>query len=124
MLATNEKAWLFHRGKWTKIKNPLYGKEAPDAVDRRRSVEDYRRKWWKLGPAYLYPNYTGIVLSTYAYVGTRNLPEFLIWIRAIGMSTTLYAQDLPDLLQVLASLAPIVLTSMFTDLYQRSQKEN
>jgi len=85
-------------------------------------VRVYRRRWWRLGPAYLYPNYTGILISTYAYVGTRNLPAFLIWIDTPGMSTHVYARDLPDLIEVLSMLAPIVFTGILADVYQQSHK--
>jgi hypothetical protein len=75
MLATNEKAWLFHRGKWTTIKNPLYGKEAPDGNDRRSSLQEYRRKWWRIGPTFLYPNYSGILIYTLSLRWQRGFPR-------------------------------------------------
>lgn len=123
MLATNEKAWLFHHGKWTIIKNPLYGKEAPDGNDRRNSLQEYRRKWWRIGPTFLYPNYSGILIYTYAYTGIRNFPEYLVWIEAGGLNVTIYAKDFPDLLEVLALLTPLVFTGIFVDIYRRSQEK-
>lgn len=109
MLATNEKAWLFHRGKWTMIKNPLYGKEVPGGNSRRSSLQEYRRKWWRIGPTFLYPEYSGILIYTYAYIGSANLPEYLVWIEAVVLNVAIYARDLPDLLEVLALLTPLVL---------------
>lgn len=123
MLVTNEKAWLFHRGKWTIVKNPLYRKEIPDGNERRSSLQEYRRKWWRIGPTFLYPNYSGILIYTYAYTGSRNLPEYLVWIDSKGLNVTIFAKDLPDLFDVLALLAPLVLTGLFVDLYRRSQEE-
>jgi len=122
MSNVKNKALVYHRGKWLWIRNPITGEESPDAVDLRQSAQIYRRKWWKLGPAYLYPNYTGILISTYAYIGPRNLPGFLIWIHALNMSAKFYAQDLPDLLEILSLLAPVVFTGILADVYQRSQK--
>jgi len=118
------KAPLYHRGKWHWINNPLNWEEPPDIIDRRQSAQIYSRKWWKLGPTYLYPNYTGILISTYAYVGPGNFPGFLIWIHAVGMSTRFYAQDLPDLLEVLSLLAPVVSTGILADVYQRGRRED
>lgn len=121
MANARDKALVYHRGNWLWIKNPFNGEEeSPDVIDRRQSALYYKRKWWKLGPTYLYPNYTGIVISTYAYVGTQNIPAFLIWIHSVGMSTKLYAQDLPDLLEVLSLLAPLVFTGILADAYQRN----
>lgn len=123
MLASNEKAWQFHRGKWTIVKNPLYRKEVPDVGERRSSLQEYRRKWWRIGPTFLYPNYSGILIYTYVYTGRRNLPDYLIWIEAMGLNVAIFAKDLPDLFDVLALLAPLVLTGLFVDLYRRSQEE-
>lgn len=124
MSNAQSKAPVYHRGKWLWIENPLNGEELAYVVERRRSAQEYRRRWWNLGPVYLYPNYTGILISTYAYTGTRNLPGFLIWIHAMGVGTEFYAQDLPDLLEVLSLLAPIVVTGILTNVYQWSQREN
>ena len=123
MLATNEKAWLFHRGKWTMIKNPLYGKEIPDGNERRSSLQEYRRRWWRIGPTFLYPSYSGILIYTYAYTGGGNLPEYLVWIADMGLNVAIYARDLPDLLEVLALLTPLVFTGIFVDIYRRSQEK-
>ena len=123
MLATNEKAWLFHRGKWTMIKNPLYGKEAPDRSDRRSSLLEYRRKWWRIGPTFLYPDYSGLLIYTYAYAGRGNFPDYLVWIEAGGLNATIYAKDFPDLLEVLARLTPLVFTGIFVDIYRRNQEK-
>jgi len=119
----DDQAWLFHRGTWTRIVNPLYMRVPDDVIVRRQSLHEYRRRWWKLGPTFLYPDYSGILLSTYAYEGTRNLPEFMIWINAPGTSVMMYAQDLPDLLQVLNMFAPLVLSGIFTDIYLRGQQK-
>ena len=123
MLEANEKVWLFHRGTWTKITNPLDGRETPDTYYRRQSLKEYTHKWWEWGPTFLYPNYSGLLVYTYTYSGTRNLPKYLIWINGIGQNRTIYAQDLPDLLEVLALLAPLVLTGIFVDIYRQSRKK-
>ena len=122
-MSNAKKALLYHRGRWLRISNPLTDEASAGAVDRRQSLHHYQRRWWNLGPVYLYPNYTGILVSTYAYIGTKKLPGFLVWIKATGMNATFYAQDLPDLMEVLSFLAPIVFTGMLTDAYQRSQRE-
>ena len=120
MANMKNKALVYHRGRWLWIKNPLTDEGADDAVERRQSMHQYKRRWWALGPVYLYPNYTGILVSTYAYIGPKKIPGFLIWIKAIGMNARFYAQDLPDLMEVLSFLAPIVFTGILTDFYQRS----
>ena len=63
------------------------------------------------------------MLYTYTYEGTRNLPRFLIWMNALGMSEIIYAQDLPDLLEILACLAPLVLSGFFVYVYRQSQRK-
>lgn len=122
MQRMNEKAWLFHRGTWKQIKNPLPSRESPDVIDRRQSLYEYRRRWWTFGPTFLYPDYSGLLLYTYIYEGTRDLPTFLIWMNACGLSEIIYAQDLPDLLEILDRLAPLVITGIFVDVYKRSQQ--
>ena len=65
----------------------------------------------------------GIFISTYAYVGTRNLPGFLIFMHSVGMSIHFYTWDLPDLIEALSLPSPIVVTGLLTDAYQRSYRE-
>ena len=122
MLQTNEKAWMRHRGKWIEIANPLYGIDSPDANDRRQSLREYRRKWWTVGPTFLYPDYHGILIYTYIYEGRRNLPAYMIWVHAMGQDMALYAQEFPDLLDVLNSFTSLVLIGIFVDLYRRGQQ--
>ena len=122
MQQTNEKAWMRHRGKWFEIANPLYGLNAPDAENRRQSLQgEYRRRWWTVGPTFLYPDYSGILLYTYAYEGRRNLPAYMIWIYAMGQDIAVYAREFPDLLDVLNSFTSLVLVGIFVDICQRSQ---
>ena len=123
MLQTNEKAWMRRRGGWTEINNPLYGVDSPDANDRRQSLREYRRKWWNVGPTFLYPDYNGILIYTYIYEGRRKLPAYMIWIHARGQDVALYAHDFPDLLDVLNELTPLVLIGLFVDLYERGWKQ-
>lgn len=122
MLQTNEKAWMRHRGKWIEITNPLYGIDSPDTNDRRQSLREYRRKWWTVGPTFLYPDYHGILIYTYIYEGRRNFPAYMIWVHAMGQDMALYAQEFPDLLDVLNSFTSLVLIGIFVDLYRRSQE--
>ncbi|OLB42499.1 MAG: hypothetical protein AUH05_06905 [Ktedonobacter sp. 13_2_20CM_53_11] len=90
MQQTNEKAWMRHRGKWFEIANPLYGLNAPDAENRRQSLQgEYRRRWWTVGPTFLYPDYSGILLYTYAYEGRRNLPAYISLV-LIGIFVDIY----------------------------------
>jgi hypothetical protein len=124
MRQTNEKAWMRHRGRWVEIANPLFGIDSPDADDRRQSlIGEYRRKWWTVGPTFLYPDYYGILIYTYAYVGKRNLPAYMIWIHAMGLNMALYAREFPDLLDVLNSFTSLVLIGLFVDLYRRGQEK-
>jgi hypothetical protein len=46
----------------------------------------------------------------------------MIWIHAMEQDIALYAQEFPDLLDVLNSLTPLVLIDIFVDLYRRSQE--
>lgn len=77
----------------------------------------------RIGPTFLYPNYSGFLIYTYAYTGSGNLPEYLLWIDDMGLNVAIYVRDLPDLLQVLALLAPLVFTGIFVDIYRRSQEK-
>lgn len=123
----DEKAWLYHRGKWSRIKNPLYNVAAPENLSTserkswRRILGEYNRKWWHLGPANLSSLYSGTLVYTYAYNGGERMPEYLIWIDTTGPSGIIYAQDLPDLLVILNILAPIVMTDIFTEAYAGSR---
>jgi hypothetical protein len=66
---------------------------------------------------------SGSLIYTYVYTGRRNLPDYQVWIEAMGLNVAIFAKDLPDLFDFLSLLAPLVFTSFFVDLYRRSQEE-
>jgi hypothetical protein len=121
----NEKAWLFHRGRWSSIKNPLYGKVSSvhSANSRRQKLrqilQGYDRRCWILGPTFLLPHYSGTLVYTYAQNGEGIGPKYLIWIDTIDLREIIFAQDLPDLLSILALLTPIVHLDILVDVYKR-----
>jgi hypothetical protein len=123
----DENAWLYHRGEWSRIKNPLYDARWPGASAPprrptwRQILRDYRRKWGDLGPTSALPNYYGILVSVYSYTGDGKAPEYLIRIIAVSADEVIYSQDLPDLLEVLTLLAPLASNGIFTDAYMRGQ---
>jgi hypothetical protein len=122
-------AWLYHRGKWSKINNPL-----PDTQDRRsaaasrrtawrRILQEYDRLWINLGPAVPPSNYSGPLVQVYSYTGEGKAPQYLIRIVCISSDEAIYAQDLPDTLEVLTLLVPMVSCGIFTDAYSWSTRK-
>src|SRR5438105_7573521 len=115
----NEKTWLYHRGKWSRIDNPLYDAQLtyadfPRRTTWRQILRDYNHNWGNLGPAVPHAYYSGILVHTYCYTGDKKAPEFLIRIISLGNDEVIYAQDFPDLLEVLALLAPLVTSGIFS----------
>lgn len=105
-----ENAWLYRRGKWLKIRNLIYDEQSMHAAPTRQSwrqiLREYRQLWGTLGPAISPTNYPGIHVYIYSYTGDSKAPEYLIRIVSLGNDEIIYAQDFPDLLGVLAWLAP------------------
>ncbi len=123
----NEKAWLYHRGKWSRIKNPLhdvelaYAAAAPRRLTWRQILREYNRRWGNLGPTMPSAKYAGILVYTYSYTGDKQAPKYLIRIVSIVNDDVMFAQDFPDLLEVLNLLAPVVSCGIFADAYRQAQ---
>jgi hypothetical protein len=103
----SEKAWLFHRGKWFSIDDPLFRKErstfrasGPRRQMHRRSFHGYELTQWTLGPTFLRPNYSGLLVYVYAHQEIRKA-RYLILIEAPSTSEILYAHDLLDTFDLL-----------------------
>ena len=120
-----EKAWLYHRGQWSMIKNLIYDEQLTYVASHRQSwrqiLREYNQIWAKLGPAVYPANYSGILVYVYSYTGDRKAPEYLIRIASLGNNEIMYAQDFPDLLAVLTLLAPVVSSGIFSDAYTRGR---
>jgi hypothetical protein len=121
-----EYAWLYRRGEWLKIRNLIYDEQfmhaAPTRQSWRQILREYRQIWGTLGPAISLTNYSGIHVYVYSYTGDRKAPEFLIRIVSMGNDEIIYAQDLPDLLGVLALLSPLVSSGIFSDAYTQGRR--
>ena len=121
----DEKAWLFHRGRWSWIKNPLYRRKLPGEPahsmrqNLRQILQDYNLQWWILGPTFLLPHYSGTLIYTYARSGEGKGPEYLVWIDTVGAGKIIFAQDLPDLVSILALLVPIVCIDILIDMQKK-----
>ena len=121
----SDKAWLYHRGKWSTINDPLFGKElplfrasGPRRQAHRRFFGGYQLTAWMLGPTFLRPVYSGSLVYVYMQEKTRKA-RYLILIEAPHTSEIVYAQDLPDTLEILRLLAPIVEIDILVDIYRR-----
>lgn len=119
------KAWLFHRGKWSDIKDPLFGEElstflasGPRRQHHRRYFCGYVLTPWMLGPTFLWPAYEGSLAYVYLHEEIRKA-RYLILIETNHTSEIIYAQDLPDTIELLRWLAPIVETDILVDIYRR-----
>jgi hypothetical protein len=121
----NGKAWLFHRSRWIAINDPLSGEELPIFLasgprrqNLRRHFYGYKLTQWTLGPTFLRPAYGGSLV--YVYMHEEEIKaRFLILIEADHTSEILYAQDLPDAIELLHWLAPIIETDILVDIYRR-----
>jgi hypothetical protein len=121
----SDKAWLYHRGKWSTINDPLFGEELPTfraSGPRRQTLRrffcGYQLTPWMLGPTFLRPVYSGSLVYVYIHEEARKA-RYLILIEAPQTSEIVYAQDLPDTLELLRLLAPIVETDILVDIYRR-----
>ena len=128
----DEKAWLLRQRRWAKIQNPLklkaYSSNAADAAPDlgNEAIHDFLQEYaytrWHLGPAPLFPHYPGTLVYVYTYVGARKAPTFLIWIDTVHVGAIVYAQELPDLLELLSMLTHIVLVGILEDAHIKSQR--
>jgi hypothetical protein len=121
----SEKAWLFHRSKWSTINDPLFGEELPifrASGPRRQTLRrffcGYQLTMWMLGPTFLRPVYSGSLVYVYVHGETRKA-RYLILIETDRASEIVYAQDLPDTIELLHLLAPIIETDILVDIYRR-----
>ena len=121
----SDKAWLYHRVKWSTINDPLFGEEllifrasGPRRQAHRRFFCGYQLTLWMLGPTFLRPVYSGSLVYVYIHEETRKA-RYLILIEAVHTSEIVYAQDLPDTIELLHLLAPIIETDILVDIYRR-----
>lgn len=120
------KAWLFHKGQWFTIDDPLTQQRqhnGPTNGSTRRTSQSAFRGYaltsWTLGPTFLQPDYSGFLVYVYAYVGLARKPLYLILLEGAGTHEIVYAEELPDLLEFLRSFAPVVQTAFLIDIYGR-----
>jgi|GEM_PF-2858112 len=121
----SDKAWLYHRGKWSTINDPLFGEEfsifrasGPRRQAHRRFFCGYHLNPWMRGPTFLRPVYGGFLVYVYIHEKTRKA-RYQILIEAPHTSEIVYGQDLPDILELLRLLAPIVEADILVDIYRR-----
>lgn len=121
----SDNAWLFHRSKWSAIDNPLVGLEIPNfraSGPRRRKLRrvfsGYELTSWTLGPTFLQPFYSGYLVYVFLNAEARKA-HYLLLIESPQSNEIVYAQDLPDMFDLLQWLAPIVQTAMLVEVYQR-----
>jgi hypothetical protein len=81
----HENAWLYHRGKWSKIRNLIYDVQLTYATPHRQSWRQILREnnqiWGTLGPAVSPAIYSGIHVYIYSHTGNR---------KALSSSSALY----------------------------------
>jgi hypothetical protein len=128
----DEKVWLFRQRRWAKIQNPLKGNAhhsgaVPPAFGLgNEAIHDFLQEYaytqWHLGPTPLLPHYPGTLVYVYNYRGERKAPTFLIWIDTVHVGVIVYAQELPDLLELLSMLTHIVLVGILEDAHIKSQR--
>jgi hypothetical protein len=123
------RAWLLHQNKWLQIESPLNWQNSPNSWGERQrdrffASQGYAYDKRTLGPARLFSQYSGMVLYIYAakLAEVRHKPEYLIWMEINGLGEELYAQDLPDLLVILALLTPIVTSDILAYAFVHSQQ--
>ena len=92
----------------------------PRSQTLRQILQEYTLRWWTFGPAFLLPHYTGTLIYTYARKEVGQGPEYLVWIDTTGPSEIFFVQDLPDLLNALTLLIPIVYVDILVDVYRRA----
>ncbi len=121
----NGKVWLFHRQQWIAIDDPLLGEDLPVFLasgprrqNLRRHFCGYALTQWSLGPVFLRPVYSGTLVHVYKHEEAIKA-RFLVLIEAEISSEILYAQDLPDTIELLCKFAPIILIDILVDIYRR-----
>lgn len=125
---SEENVWFYHRGEWSRIKNPLQNTEPhlasvdPRYTTRRQSIRGYNRVWLNLGPKPIPFNYSGLLASVYSYTGSGKAPKYLIRINSLCSEDAIYVGDLPDLLEMLSLLTPLVSNGIFADTYTRGPR--
>lgn len=121
----SKKAWLFHRGEWFTINNPLSGEEllfflASGARRQtlRRFFCGYELTEWTLGPTFLQHDYSGILVYVFVHEENRKA-TYMFLVNTDGITGIVFAQDLPDMLELLRMFAPLVEIGILVDIYRR-----
>ena len=96
------KTWLFHRGEWIEIDNPvsfrgpLPFKKWDDLRNGDLKSYGYERHWRMGG-----------VFNFQIYANYNTSPTYRIEMEKYEVTEIIYAADLPDLLQVLSLITPL-----------------
>lgn len=123
-----ETDWLYHRGKWSRVKRTYqrirsqYPRKRPRCMPLRATLRGRYRRWCHLGPLSPPPGYAGILVTAYSYIGQEKASEYLIKVDSISRDEIIYVEDFPDLLEILDLLAPLVSNGIFVDAYGRRPK--
>ena len=98
----NDKAWLFHRGQWIEIDNPISFKgpfpfkKWDDMHNGDLKSHGYERHWRMGG-----------VFNFQVFANYNTSPTYRIEMEKYDVMEIIYATDLPDLLQVLSLITPL-----------------
>ena len=115
-LNLKETVWFYHRGNWSKLIRSRQHTQSPYA---RASLQGRYRRWCQLGPPSPSSSYSGIVVTVYLYTGNEKAPEYLIKVFSICRNEIIYAEDFPDVLEVLKPLALLASNGIFVDAYRQ-----
>jgi hypothetical protein len=115
LLPDEKQSWFYHRGHWSTMSYSTTAQATynPRMSGRRSVRRDYNRIWLHLGPRPVPDDYTGFLASIYVYTGKKLAPHYLIVLASFSTQEEIFVQDLPDLVEILALLAPLASHGVF-----------
>jgi hypothetical protein len=122
-MSETQKAWLYHRGQWLEIDDPIDDLEGWYAVESAEENARGKRTFflkpygyesheWGLGFGGFDTFNIDIYQRSLKGPAKATLPSYLLVTGIFEFTERFYAQDLPDLLQVLSLLAPMITAEM------------
>jgi hypothetical protein len=114
--------WLYHRGQWQEIDEPVeWSKRQPEVTfDDFLGEFGYHRYPWGLENPHeedsAQQKETALSLDVFQWASQtgERLPRYLILVELYDHEEAFYAEDLPDVIQLLALFAPIATAQINT----------
>lgn len=107
-----DSAYCFAAGQWTPVADEFW-QAWPDGGGYEKAFEATGFKWWmQVGD----PDGMVLPMTLAVYTRTKNTPHYMVFVEGAGTDLKwIYAQDLPDVMDLLAKWMPTVQAAAISD---------